>query len=469
MPSTEPVSRSPAPANAARGFWGGLGGMVAICLVMAWLWGFTVDDALITCRVASHLARGLGYRFNSAGPVVDAVTPLGFAYLLAPFARGGPLAALQAAKLLGAVCVATSVFFLGRRICLRASAAYGGALLGCLALTAPISAWAVAGMETGLVTALGVCALGQGTLADLAAALAAALRPELAPWCAGLRLGLRLQSGLPLPRAIKAPALVVAAVVLVGAARTVFFGRAAPLAVFAKPSDLSHGARYALYAFVQSGLPLLCLAPFSLWRGAPVARAVTLAAILHFAAMALAGGDWMSLYRLASPVLPSFALAGAELWRVAPRWASWLRLACAASMSLYLAWMLGPTARGVGRDRARLIEAARAPLAGAKVVAALDVGWVGAVADFTVVDLAGVTDEAVAMLPGGHTSKRIDDALLRLRNVDALVLLAYPPDDGFAREVERRVALTPTAQTFHVVARLPFAGGKQQYVVLRAP
>jgi hypothetical protein len=338
-----------------------------------------------------------------------------------------------------------------------------------LALTAPISAWAVAGMETGLVTALGVCALGQGTLADLAAALAAALRPELAPWCAGLRLGLRLQSGLPLPRAIKAPALVVAAVVLVGAARTVFFGRAAPLAVFAKPSDLSHGARYALYAFVQSGLPLLCLAPFSLWRGAPVARAVTLAAILHFAAMALAGGDWMSLYRLASPVLPSFALAGAELWRVAPRWASWLRLACAASMSLYLAWMLGPTARGVGRDRARLIEAARAPLAGAKVVAALDVGWVGAVADFTVVDLAGVTDEAVAMLPGGHTSKRIDDALLRLRNVDALVLLAYPPDDGFAREVERRVALTPTAQTFHVVARLPFAGGKQQYVVLRAP
>jgi hypothetical protein len=138
-------------------------------------------------------------------------------------------------------------------------------------------------------------------------------------------------------------------------------------------------------------------------------------------------------------------------------------------MSVYLAAMLGPTARGVGPDRQRLIEAAKAPLAGAKVVAALDVGWVGAVSDFTVVDLAGVTDETVAMLPGGHTSKRIDDALLRNRNVDALVLLAYPPHDELAREVERRVLLTPTAQGLGVVARLPIAGGRQHYVVLRGP
>ena len=40
-----------------------------------------------------------------------------------------------------------------------------------------------------------------------------------------------------------------------------------------------------------------------------------------------------------------------------------------------------------------------------------------------------MTDETVAMLPGGHTSKRIDDSLLRSRDVDALVLLAYPPHD----------------------------------------
>ncbi|HXK19736.1 MAG TPA: hypothetical protein VNG33_18120, partial [Polyangiaceae bacterium] len=270
-------------------------------------------------------------------------------------------------------------------------------------------------------------------------------------------------------RALAAPALVLAAVALVGALRALLFGRAAPLAVFAKPSDLEHGISYALHAFVQTGLPLLCVAPLSLRRGAPVARVVALAGLVHFLALAAAGGDWMSLYRLAVPVLPSFVLGAAELWRVAPSWASWLRVGCAGAMSVYLAAALGPAARGVGPDRERLIEAAKAPLAGAKVVAALDVGWLGAVNDFTVVDLAGVTDEAVAMLPGGHTSKHVGDALLRSRDVDALVLLAYPPSDEPAREVERRVALTPTGQSFRLVARLPFAGGRQSYLVLRKP
>ncbi len=464
--SSPPVLPTP---GVARGVLGGFWGFGCVVAAIAWLWGFTVDDALITCRVASHLARGLGYRFNATGPVVDAVTPLGFANLLSLFAGPGPLAALVWAKWLGAGFVAVAVSILGRRILQRTSAAHGGALLLCLAVTAPVSAWAVSGMETGLVTALAVGALSGGAWADLSAALAAALRPELAPWCACVRLGFRLQAGASLGRAVASPALVLGAVALVGGLRALVFGRAAPLSVFAKPSDLEHGVSYAVHAFVQTGLPLLCLAPWSLRRGAPVARVVAVAGLVHFVALVLAGGDWMSLYRLAVPVLPSFVLGAAELWRVAPSWASWLRVGCAGAMSAYLAVMVGPAARGVGADRQQLIEAARAPLAGAKVVAALDVGWVGAVADFTVVDLAGVTDEPVAMLPGGHTSKRIDDALLRQRNVDALVLLAYPPNDAPAREVERRVALTPTAQGFHAVARLTFDGGRQHYVVFRAP
>jgi hypothetical protein len=114
------------------------------------------------------------------------------------------------------------------------------------------------------------------------------------------------------------------------------------------------------------------------------------------------------------------------------------------------------------------MAAASAPLAGARVVAALDVGWLGAVTPGAVLDLAGVTDETVAMLPGGHTSKRIGDALLRARGVDALVLLAYPPHDELAREVERRVSMTPTAQSMELVARVPFTGGKQHYLIYRA-
>jgi hypothetical protein len=437
---------------------------------MAWLWGFTVDDALVTCRVAQHLAEGRGYRFNTGGPVVDAVTPLGFAYVLAPFAGRGPLAALEASKWLGALAMAVAGFALGRRVLGRTSAAYGAGLVLCLAATAPIMAWAVAGMETGLVTALAIGALGGGRFADACAALAAAWRPELTPWCISVRLGLQLARGAPLGRALASAALPVAAVAAIAVTRALLFGRAAPLSVFAKPSDLEHGARYALFAFVQTGLPLLCLAPWSLRRGAPVARAIALAGLAHFAALLAVGGDWMSLYRLAVPVLPSFVLAAAELSRVAPPWASWSRLALALAMSVYLAASVGPVARDVMADRLRLIEAARGPLAGAGSVAALDIGWVGAATAANVVDLAGITDESVAMLPGGHTSKRVDDSLLRRRDVDALVLLTAPGShDDYAREVERRVAQLPSAEGFVAVARLPLGSGRQSYVVLRRP
>ena len=49
-----------------------LGFGAALPLALA-LYGYTVDDALITARMASHLASGVGYRFNPGGPVVDRV------------------------------------------------------------------------------------------------------------------------------------------------------------------------------------------------------------------------------------------------------------------------------------------------------------------------------------------------------------------------------------------------------------
>jgi hypothetical protein len=142
----------------------------------------------------------------------------------------------------------------------------------------------------------------------------------------------------------------------------------------------------------------------------------------------------------------------------------------AGALSIHLASAVGPVARRVGADRARLIELARTPLAGARSIAALDIGWLGAATTAGIVDLAGITDPRVAMLPGGHTSKRIDDALLRARNVDTLVLLeARSPEAGYAREVERRVALLPSVADLRPVARLPLGGGTQHYVVLRRP
>src|SRR5215471_6660005 len=95
---------------------GALLGVVAAVPLIVYLRQFTVDDALIPARYAAHLARGLGFRFNAGGPATDGVTPLGFAHLLAPFAGGGPLAALAAARWLGALAWLVAAAALGARV-----------------------------------------------------------------------------------------------------------------------------------------------------------------------------------------------------------------------------------------------------------------------------------------------------------------------------------------------------------------
>jgi hypothetical protein len=128
----------------------------------------------------------------------------------------------------------------------------------------------------------------------------------------------------------------------------------------------------------------------------------------------------------------------------------------------------------VGAARRELIEAVAPSLAGAQVVAGLDVGWLGAATDATVVDLAGLTDPAIAALPGGHTSKAIPARLFEARGVDAVVLLllegkpvADPwTESYFGRAVELRVSELPgIGAEFSVVAvsRVPHL----HYVVLR--
>jgi hypothetical protein len=109
-------------------------------------------------------------------------------------------------------------------------------------------------------------------------------------------------------------------------------------------------------------------------------------------------------------------------------------------------------------------------LAGAERVASLDIGWVGAAGPHTVVDLGGVTDEEVAYLPGGHTSKRLPMDFLERRNVDALVLLLAPGNlsrpPRFARHVEARSATLRGAERFSEVGRVSLKAD-QDYVVLR--
>ncbi|CAN93793.1 putative membrane protein [Sorangium cellulosum So ce56] len=400
------------------------------------------------------------------GPVTDGVTPLGWAFALAPFAAGGPLAALAAAKALGALAWTLAAGVLALAIDRASARPARFAALALVPASAPLAAWSVAGMETGVVAALGALAvalpaLGRALAGAACAGAAAALRPELLPFALVVALSAQAAprrdaaGGAPRPawaRALAALALAGLPFVAVAVARLSIFGRAAPLAALAKAPDAALGARYALACFLLTG-PAALIAPAA-WRALPAwPRGLLAAVAVHFLAVAAAGGDWMPLSRLVVPALPAVVLAAAHVASVAHARATALRLALALAGELFVMVRVGPTAARVGGDRLRVVEELRGALAGAEVVAALDIGWLGAATGATLVDLAGVTDPAIAALPGGHTTKRIPGALLDARRVDALVLLlaegeapASPwPASRFARGVEQRVARLPGA------------------------
>jgi hypothetical protein len=457
-----------------KGLYVVFSGLVALIVPMWWLWGFTVDDAWITGRVAHQLATGHGYRFNPTGPVVDAVTPLGWAFVLMPFASSGPDAAVVAAKWLGALAWLAAAFWLCGRL---ARFQLRGSVLGILLIgtSIPLAAWAVAGMETGVVLALATIGLHESWGGRGALGVAAGLRPELLPWVFVVGSGrawLREGSAIERVRRVAlASAPLLAPFFIVAVLRTIIFGAAYPLAVLAKPSDASSGLRYALGALVFTSVFWTTLGLRSLLKLTPFARVLGAAALLHAWVLVMVGGDWMPLYRLFVPVLPSLILVGAELAQQAPVWATAVRTGFALFAALLLAVGRAQNARGVAIQRAALIEATRPLLANAKRVATLDVGWVGAATEAHVVDLAGVTDPTVARLAGGHTSKRLPESFLESRDVDALVLLADEagtwPNLHFARAVEARIVTLAGAERFEFVAWVPLWGTRQAYAVAR--
>lgn len=440
-------------------------------------WGFTVDDALISTRVAHHWIHGLGYRFNVPGETVDAVTPLGWAAAIAPLCWQGSweglmwvrhasilahvgtflLLAVRAAQLPQKLNLSTSVW-----------------LLALAVANLPWSAWATSGMETPWVTLLCAIALRPGLPCSLARGMAASLRPELIPWALVLTVLLPTSSRRT---KVSQLCLVAAFPLAVAITRQIVFGWAAPLAVFAKPSDLASGISYALNGLWLLGIPLLWLSGRS-WASLPSeARAIATATVTHFGAVAVAGGDWMALFRLLVPMLPGFVWVSLQLLQHDPRWLRLGKFGLASAATLLLLISKGSDARSVVTARSELLIAAGPVLAGSSRIATLDVGWVSAARDRTIIDLAGVTDPQVAYLPGGHTSKRLPRDFLRRRRVDTLVLLlpsgvndlalADWRELPFARQVERRVTRLDDANQFVPIARLPLGSTGQSYLVLR--
>lgn len=458
---------------------------------IALAWGFTVDDALISTRVAHHL-RTLGrYAFNPDGPRVDCVTPLGWAFLLAPFSGSGAWAGLEAARMIGAGCTLVAAFVVNvlfhspqeKRLPWQFLLPAAGLWLANL----PLGAWASSGMETPVVMLL--CTLATwGCIENKSwgyacAGVAAGLRPELVPWSIVLGISNLITqltdqtNGVPWLRLSTLTLLVVAPPVAVAIIRWYAFGSATPLAVLAKPSDAASGFVYVRGGLTLLGLPVL-LVGFRVWKQASGRlRCVGLSMFAHCLALFAAGGDWMSLFRLFVPVLPSMLWLGTTLtarqqWQV-----QLIKYALAFIPSALLYLNLGPTSSQVVTARRELIAAAAPWLGQSQRVAALDVGWVGAATDRHVTDLAGVTDIEIAILPGGHTSKKLPLDLLERRNIDTLVLLLKPnhpevtigqPISGleFARTVENRVAGLERADAFRVLTTLTLGGTSQRYVVL---
>jgi len=468
-------------------------GAVSAAIVPLVLRGFTVDDALISCRYAHHLASGAGYRFNAAGPATDGVTPLPWPWLLAPFSRGGPTASLLVAKVLGTLAWITTAGALTWHVHRLARRRLDWPHLGVVVVTATpaVGAWAVSGMETGLATAVASTsllmtgAMTRRLVGAMVAGLACTLRPELLPWavvltaaharCSLLDDGIdRIDALLLARRLVTFVAVAAAPFILVVVVRLLAFGRAAPLAVLAKPSDFAHGWVYALAGVLLTGPFAAVIAPFAWPRLPSWPRWILAAAWAHVIAIMFVGGDWMPMSRLFVPVLPSLGLVFAHLAKAASTWSTVARWMVCVCGQTFVFWRVGADAAAVTARREALIEQLRPMLSPQDRVAAIDIGWVGASFDGTVIDLAGVTDPAVAGLPGGHTSKAIPSLFLADRAA-TVVVLQLPAGlnlneawrlGQFERAVECRVSRQPWVRAHFRPARSLQANDSLRYAVL---
>ncbi len=367
-------------------------------------------------------------------------------------------------KVLGVALHAVSAALLAR---VNAPSAARLGALSLLAACLPLSAYGASGMETPLATLLCTIAVvyNEKSWAPLFAGLAASVRPELMPWAA------TVACGLPLVRRARPSVVVLSALVSAGpftacaVARRVAFGHFTPLALMAKPSDVTHGALYAVAALLACALPVLLLT--TKLRALPGAmKVVVVAFVAHVVAIIAAGGDSMPYARLLVPVVPSLLLVHLHLARISSGPVFWLRSASALALGAYVTLTAGPRGRHVMRDRADLVARAEPVLRGARHVAAVDVGWVSAATEADIVDLAGLTDPEIAALPGGHTSKRVSGSMLLDRDVDLVVLYVNPLPDAYAHVVGARLARDPVFTShYDETGSLPLGASGAGYAV----
>ncbi len=445
---------------------------VALCLLMK---DFAIDDSLISVRYARNLASGIGYRFNAGDPSTDGVTPLPWAFMLAPLARADALSVLHRARFLGGVIYVVTLSAVGWQVGKRETLAMKVAAFALAGVSAAPAAYAMSGMETsvamGFVT-LAVLFRERPLLAATYAGLAVAFRPEAAGFAVAFSLVLGFEVEKPIV-VVRHLGLSLLPLIVTSIVRYSVWGVAIPLAAIAKPSSPSLGFTYAGAGVLSTGVLVVACAPIALMRAHRKTQALAVGLVAHFMCIALAGGDWMPLARLWVPVLLVVPLLFLEVALTSAPWSLWFR------WTLAMALAIGFGGRGILLHRvllpARLSAIAQATsLLRGQRVAAVDVGWVSAATEGYIFDMAGVTNPLVASLPGGHTSKRISGRMLRDRDITRVLLWASdkPPslerwkEATFPRHAERRLAYD--LESWPASAWVPI-GSRGGYILLSRP
>jgi hypothetical protein len=329
--------------------------LAAIVLVAhAWQYrGFFIDDGFLSLRYAHRLAAGRGLTFTD-GERVEGYSNLLWVLACALGMRLG-LAGVIAARVVGfaaafaAIGAAVAVGRVGggtddaRPWRWLLPSLYGALLL---ALSMPIAAWAVGGLEGTLVAAL----LGWGlvgtlplldresvTLAEAARpglplALLCWTRPDGALLVAAIGFGFLLARGLSsraLGIVLRIALLPVCAVAVQLAFRVGYYGEWVPNTAVVKlhlgVGRLRQGWRYLSFGALNLAGPLLvALGAFLVGERRRVVLYVS-ALVVWTTYVLVIGGDWMPAHRLLVPDFVLLALLGAELFRAwAARGGDWL-------------------------------------------------------------------------------------------------------------------------------------------------
>jgi hypothetical protein len=445
-------------------------------------WPEVIDDAYIVLRYARNFLGGSGWVFSPGDPPVEGFSTPSWLLLSIALLKAGAPDPLFGLKVAGALIHAVTVAGVWLLAGGARPAGHGTALLASLLFAAsPFAAYhAVSGLETPLYTGLLVVAsLGLLGLAErpglafpaLALGMAAFTwtRPEAFGY-----VGALLGSGWLNHRGdARARRLLVWAAVVVVASygaqtawRWAAFGDLMPNTVTAKsmgPSgreSLSAGLHYAGRFFHPLFLPVdlvvYVLAAATLARRGDRRDALLAVPVLCAFAFSIAvRGDWMHSFRFLVPAIPFVSVLVARAAFVAPTlrrgpasaaWRPALAVAMAALLGLFAlqqamanmvrvggasfgrtwkpaAWVLQVPSRVRQGFDARLAGVTRWSLEHVSprhVVATGDIGFPAWTADERIVDLAGLTDRALArIVPAQDT--RAYEAYLRRRAPDVVV------------------------------------------------